>query len=433
MFVDQLSIYVCGGRGGDGQVSFRREKYVPRGGPSGGDGGRGGDVILVVNPGLRTLLDLHRTKQYHGSRGENGRSKGQHGANGSPVQILVPPGTLVKDRDTGELMADLKKPGDFFVVAKGGRGGRGNKRFVTPVRSAPRIAERGGRGTGRWIDLELRLLADVGLIGFPNAGKSTLLGSVSKARPKVANYPFTTLKPHLGMVFVDDTTSFVMADLPGLLEGAHKGVGLGHQFLRHIERTRLLLYVIDMGGEEGRDPYQDYQILRTEVNGYSGELATRPHHVVANKMDLPGARERLEEFQKKVSVSVHPISAIHRENVKDLIYDLSNHVASLPTPTWPKEGEENRDDSPPRFRRQRSVFFIEEVDGEYVVHGESVREIAERMNFNYYDSVVYFLQFLKRIGVNKALLRKGIGDGNVVRIGEYVFTYDMQMDGLVVD
>ncbi|WP_187820954.1 GTPase ObgE [Pasteuria penetrans] len=344
MFIDEVGIYVCGGRGGHGKVSLRGGKYFPaREGPAGGDGGRGGDVIMVADANLRTLLGLHRSKRYHGSAGGEGCSKGQHGSNGSHVRIPVPPGTLARDRNTEEIVADLKRPGDSRVVAKGGRGGRGNMRFITSECLLPRIAERGGSGDERWLNLELRLLADVGLVGFPNAGKSTLLGSISAARPKIANYPFTTLKPQLGVVPMEGGNSFVVADLPGLLEGAHKGKGLGYQFLRHMERTRLLLYVIDMSGVEGRDPYQDYQILQSEVRSYSEGLAALPHRIAANKMDVPGAEERLRIFRERVSSPVHAVSAFNKGNVRGLVYDLYDTISSLPVPSWLEEGEEGEE------------------------------------------------------------------------------------------
>ena len=299
MFVDYVKIYVRGGDGGNGAVAFRREKYVPRGGPAGGDGGRGGDVIFRVDEGLRTLIDFRYQKHFKAKRGEHGRSKGQHGASAEPLVVKVPPGTVVKDAETGEVIADLTRKGQEVVVARGGRGGRGNMRFVSPSNPAPEIAENGEPGEERWVELELKVLADVGLIGYPSVGKSTLLAAVSAARPKIADYHFTTLSPNLGVVDVGDGRSFVMADLPGLIEGAHQGVGLGHQFLRHVDRTRVLVHVVDMAALEGRDPYEDWVKINQELRQYRKELAGRPQIVAANKMDLPDARAICPTFAKE--------------------------------------------------------------------------------------------------------------------------------------
>ena len=297
MFYDRTKIYVKAGNGGNGAVSFRREKYVPLGGPDGGDGGRGGDIILVADEGLRTLVDFRYKRHYKGDRGEHGQGKDRHGKSAEDLILRVPVGTIVKDAETGEILADFTKHGQREVVAKGGRGGRGNARFISNTNKAPTVAERGEPGEERWLLLELKLLADVGLVGFPNVGKSTLISKVSAARPKIADYPFTTLVPNLGVVRVEEE-SFVMADIPGIIEGAHTGAGLGLEFLRHVERTRLLLHVLDISGSEGRDPVQDFEIINRELREYSPALAERPMLVVPNKIDLPGSEDNLARLRE---------------------------------------------------------------------------------------------------------------------------------------
>ena len=300
MFVDQTKIYVKGGDGGNGMVAFRREKYVPMGGPAGGDGGKGADVVFEVNEGLRTLMDFRYQRHWKAPRGEHGMSKNQHGKNAKDMIVKVPPGTVVMDAETKEVIADLVEHGQRAVIAKGGRGGRGNSRFATPANPAPELAENGEPGQERDVILELKLLADVGLVGFPSVGKSTLLSVVSSAKPKIAEYHFTTIVPNLGMVETEDNRSFVMADLPGLIEGASEGVGLGHQFLRHIERTRVIVHVIDMAAMEGRDPYEDYLTINKELEEYNLRLTERPQIIVANKMDMPEAEENLQKFKERL-------------------------------------------------------------------------------------------------------------------------------------
>lgn len=320
-FVDTARIYVKAGDGGHGCIAFRREKYVPRGGPSGGDGGRGGDVILYVDPSMHTLMDFRYQKHFRAERGQHGRGDNQHGADGRDLRIKVPPGTVVKDAETGEVIADLTEPGQEVIVARGGRGGRGNARFKTPSNQAPRIAEDGKPGEERWLELELKLLADVGLVGFPNAGKSTLLSRVTAARPKVAPYPFTTVVPNLGVVEYGGET-WVMADIPGLIEGAHAGAGLGHEFLRHIERTRVLVHLVDVAGTEGRDPVDDFRKINEELRRYNPRLARLPQLVAANKIDLPEGRENLNRFVSEIQkegYEVFPISAATGEGIDPLL------------------------------------------------------------------------------------------------------------------
>lgn len=307
MFVDKAKIFVKGGDGGDGLVSFRRELYVPEGGPAGGDGGNGGNVVFKVDEGLRTLMDFRYQKHFKADKGEKGRNKSQHGANADHMIVRVPPGTIVVDDDTGETIADLTRHDQQVIIAKGGRGGRGNIRFKSSVNTAPAIAENGEEGQARWVTLELKVMADVGLVGFPSVGKSTLLSVVSAAQPKIGAYHFTTITPNLGVVDLGDERSFVMADLPGLIEGAHTGIGLGHEFLRHVERTRIIVHVVDMSGMEGRDPYEDWVKINDELKLYNAKLADRPQIVAANKMDMPESEENLDEFRKKQVKSI-PIS-----------------------------------------------------------------------------------------------------------------------------
>ena len=333
MFLDEVKIFVRSGDGGNGLVAFRREKYVPKGGPAGGDGGRGANVVFIVDEGLRTFMDYRYQKKFVAPNGENGMSKGMHGRKSKDLYLKVPPGTVIRDTDTGEVLADLVEHEQEVIVARGGRGGRGNCRFATPSNPAPEIAENGEPGEERNLTLELKLMADVGLVGFPSVGKSTLLSITSKAKPKIADYHFTTLAPNLGVVETKDHRSFVMADLPGLIEGASQGVGLGHQFLRHIERTKVIVHVVDMSATDGRDPYEDYKIINQELGEYNMRLLERPQIVVANKMDIPAAQENLEEFKSKLAadgeeVDIVEISAFTRTNVDNLLYKISDILDS---------------------------------------------------------------------------------------------------------
>lgn len=427
MFVDEAKIYVKGGDGGNGIIAFRREKYVDRGGPWGGDGGKGGDVLFVVDEGLRTLVDFKYRKHFKAPKGENGRTKNQHGAGAEDLVVKVPPGTVLYDDDTGEVIADLVTPGQRFVVARGGRGGRGNVRFATPKNPAPYIAEKGEPGEERYIRMELKVLADVGLIGYPSVGKSTLISVVSGARPKIAAYPFTTLSPNLGVVEVEEGRSFVMADLPGLIEGAHEGVGIGHQFLRHIERTRLLVHVVDMAAVEGRDPYRDYQVINEELARYNPKLAQRPQIIAANKMDMPQAEENLRRFKEQVgeSLPIYPISAATRQGVDRLIFAIAEALEKIPV--------ERMDEAPPE-QEERIVYRMKEEeetpaftihrDGElFVVESARLEEMIRRMNFTYEDTAERFAFILRRMGVDDALRERGAKDGDSVRIGDLVFDF----------
>ncbi len=331
MFVDEIDVFVKGGDGGAGCVSFRREKFVPRGGPDGGDGGNGGSIFLEADPAITTLLDYHYQRHYAAERGQHGKGANKHGRSGADTVLRVPLGTVVFDRDRGECLGDLTTPGQRLLVASGARGGRGNARFASSTNRAPRRADLGRAGEGRWIHMELKLLADVGVIGFPNAGKSTLVSRVSAARPKIAEYPFTTLEPTLGIVRVDEHRSFVIADVPGLIAGASSGKGLGHRFLRHIERTRLLIHLVDLDPTSGRDPVQDYRTIQGELSAYAGELAARPQIVAANKAELPGTEGRrrdLERFCAGQGVPFHAISAITGLGLSALVHDAADRLAS---------------------------------------------------------------------------------------------------------
>lgn len=425
MFVDSVKVYVKGGDGGNGIVAFRREKYVPQGGPAGGDGGRGGDVVFVVDEGLRTLVDFRYQRHFKAARGENGRPKGQHGAGAEDLVVRVPPGTTVIDDDTGQVIADLTVNGQRAVIAKGGRGGRGNIRFATPVNPAPEIAENGEPGQERYVRLELKVLADVGLVGFPSVGKSTLLSVVSAARPKIAAYHFTTITPNLGVVDIDEERSFVMADLPGLIEGAHEGVGLGHQFLRHVERTRVIVHVIDIAGSEGRDPYEDYIQINEELKLYNKKLEERPQIIAANKMDLPGAEENLREFRKKVGddIPIYPISAATKQGVRELMYkvaDMLEHTSRIPliedvadegtTVVYKAEQEQE----PFTVRRENEIFVVE---------GEKLEKLVKMTNLNSRDSIQRFARMMRNMGVDDALREKGAQNGDIVRIGKFEFEF----------
>ncbi|BCJ86005.1 GTPase ObgE [Effusibacillus dendaii] len=426
MFVDTAQVYVKGGDGGNGIVSFRREKYVPEGGPAGGDGGKGGDVVLVVDEGLRTLLDFRYQRHFKAPRGEYGKTKNQHGANAEDLLVKVPPGTTVSDADTGEFLGDLTRHGQRLVVARGGRGGRGNTRFATAANKAPEIAEKGEPGQERWIRLELKVIADVGLVGFPSVGKSTLLSVVSAAKPKIGAYHFTTISPNLGVVESGDGRSFVLADLPGLIEGAHEGHGLGDQFLRHVERTKVIVHVVDMAAAEGRDPWEDYLKINEELKLYNEKLAERPMIVVANKMDLPGAEEQLAEFRKKLGADtpVYPISGVTKEGVQQLLYAIADLLDSLP------ERDETLIDEP--VVEERKVYRLEEEPDEFtisrdnevfVVHSAKIEKLIKMTNFDQYDAVKRFQRILKQMGVDDALRKRGAEDGSTIRIGELEFDF----------
>ncbi|CAM3492660.1 GTPase ObgE [Brevibacillus invocatus] len=423
MFVDQVKIYVKGGDGGNGAVSFRREKYVPLGGPAGGDGGRGGDVVFVVDEGLRTLVDFRYQKHFKAPRGEHGRNKNQHGAGAEDLLVRVPPGTTVIDDDTQEVIADLIEHGQRAVISKGGRGGRGNTRFVNPSNPAPHISENGEPGQERYIRMELKLIADVGLVGYPSVGKSTLLSSVTAAKPKIAAYHFTTLTPNLGVVDLGEQ-SFVMADLPGLIEGAHEGVGLGHQFLRHVERTRLIVHVIDMAGVDGRDPYEDYLQINRELKLYNLKLEDRPQIVVANKMDVPEAQENLKRFKEQLpDVQVFEISAATRQGVQELMYAIGDMLATMPEKPAVEEVVEVEERVVFRAEKEPDAFEISRENEVFVVSGEKIEKLVRMTNLNSYDAAQRFAKIMRSMGVDNALRKQGAKDGDTVRIGKLEFDF----------
>ncbi len=414
MFFDEAKIYVKAGDGGDGCVSFRREKYVPLGGPSGGDGGKGGDVYLVANPHLNTLIGFKRRVHFKASRGDHGRGKGQKGRQGDDVFVEVPPGTVARDAETREFIADLMEEGQRALVARGGQGGRGNAAFATSTNQAPRIAERGEPGQERWLYLELKLIADVGVVGVPNAGKSTLLSVVSAARPKIAAYPFTTLEPNLGVVALGDYTSFVMADIPGLIEGAHAGAGLGHEFLRHIERTRMIIHLLN---GTSVNPLADYESINDELALFDPELARKPQLVVLNKMDLPQAQALWPSVKKAMKAQgqrATSISAVTGEGVKELLRSVAEMLASLPKKQKPATIEVKV------FRPagEEKALTITWEDDAWRVRGAEVERVAAMTNWDLDEAVQRFQRIADAIGLKAALREAGVQPGDTVRIGE---------------
>ncbi|NPV66849.1 MAG: GTPase ObgE [Anaerolineae bacterium] len=414
MFFDEAKIYVRSGDGGDGLVSFRREKFVPFGGPAGGDGGRGGDVILEVEPTLNTLAPFKRQVHFKAEHGARGGSSRKTGKDGADLVVKVPPGTVVRDAETGALLADLVRPGQRVVVARGGRGGRGNARFATSRNQAPRIAERGEPGEERWLLLELKLIADVGIVGVPNAGKSTLLSVISNARPKIADYPFTTLEPNLGVVERDHRT-FVAADIPGLVEGAHLGVGLGHAFLRHVQRTRALVHVLD---GLSSDPLADFNQINAELALFDERLRDRPQIVVFNKMDLPEAQARWPEVQEALNRRGYTplaISAATQQGTEDLVKRLFALLDTLPVELYQEVAEM------PVYRLEEEVPFsiTRDEDGAFHVHGERIERAAAMTYWDYDEAILRFHRLLERLGVVDALIEAGVQKGDTVFIGEY--------------
>jgi len=420
MFIDKARIYVKGGDGGNGCVAMRREKYVPEGGPWGGDGGRGGDVVLQADEGLRTLVDFRYKRHYKADRGKHGEGKNKHGRSADDLVVRVPVGTLVRDEDTGELLADLVSHGQRVVVARGGRGGRGNVHFATPYNKAPKIAEKGEPGEERWLSLELKLLADVGLIGFPNAGKSTLISMISAAKPKIANYPFTTVVPNLGVVRVDEGRSFVVADIPGLIEGAHAGAGLGHEFLRHVERTRLLIHVLDTAGSEGRDPVEDFKITNRELALYNPLLGSRPQVIAANKMDLPEAEENLTRLKEAYgeTYEIFPISAATGSGLEPLIYRVAALLEEIPAIV-----SSDVETAEHAIRQAEPRFTITKETGIWVVGGKEVQRHVAMTDLNNEEAVERLQRIFRRMGVEDALKEAGIKEGDIVKIGEFEFEY----------
>ncbi|HLR54521.1 MAG TPA: GTPase ObgE [Pseudogracilibacillus sp.] len=420
MFADQVSVYVKAGDGGNGLASFHREKYVPLGGPSGGDGGQGGNIVFIVDEGLNTLIDFRYNRHYKAKRGEDGKSKAQHGKNAAAYDIAVPPGTTVYDEDTEEVIADLTTHGQSAVIANGGRGGRGNIHFSSSRNPAPNLSENGEPGEEKNIRVELKVMADIGLVGFPSVGKSTLLSVSSKAKPKIADYHFTTLQPNLGVVDTEDDRSFVMADLPGLIEGAHEGVGLGYQFLRHVERTRIIMHVLDMASTETRDPYEDYVTIKEELRRYQRGLEKKQQIIVANKMDMPGAEENLAAFKEKIGedVPVLPISTLTKQGLRELHY----HIADL-LETIPKE-EEQEEQVIIEHKPQKAAFTIQKLEADvYELTGPKVEKLFKMTDFSSDEGVNRFARQLRHMGIDKALRERGANDGDTIRLLGFEFEF----------
>ena len=421
-FIDRVKIYVQAGTGGNGTVAFRREAHVPKGGPSGGDGGRGGSVIFVATNSLSTLLDLRYYREYKAQNGEKGHAKKMHGADADDLVIRVPVGTCVYDDDTGNIIADLTKDGQRAVIAKGGRGGRGNARFASSRNPAPKICENGEPGEKFNLRVELKLLADVGLVGFPSVGKSTLLSVVSKARPQIADYHFTTIVPNLGVVQVKDGRSFVMADLPGLIEGASQGKGLGHQFLRHIERCRVIVHIIDMSGSEGRDPYEDYVTINKELGEYEYRLLERPQIIVANKMDGDEAEENLKKFKEKLGdQKVFPIIAPIHEGIDAVLYAVADAIETAPDFF---NQEEEQESVLYTYKEEEKPFTIHNKgNGVWEVTGKKVERLVQMASFTTDDGFQRFALQIRNMGIDDALREAGCEDGDTVRLYDFEFEF----------
>ena len=421
MFYDEAKIYVKSGDGGDGMISFRREKFVPMGGPDGGDGGDGGDVILNVDPHTNSLVKFHKQVHFRAEDGKHGQPKRQTGASGEDLILPVPAGTVIRDAESGELLADLLQPEETFTLLHGGRGGRGNARFASSTNQAPRLAERGEPGEEKWLLLELKLIADVGIVGVPNAGKSTLLSVVSAARPKVAAYPFTTLQPSLGVVTLEGYQSMVLADIPGLIEGAARGVGLGHDFLRHVERTRVLIHLLDGNAQ---DPLEDWAMINQELALYDARLEEKPQLVVLNKMDLPDAvawEPVIAERMAEEGIPFHAISAVTQEGVREMLYKVHQMLQEAPAPTIPERDEEMPVIQPEVDESAFSIYRLS--DGAWRVRGEKIERIAAMTYFEFDATALRFQRILDEMGVSEALREAGVQEGDTVIIGEEVLEW----------
>ena len=422
MFIDEVSIEVHAGNGGDGCLAFRREKYMPMGGPFGGNGGRGSNIIFKVDPGLRTLLDLRYNRIIKGKKGENGLGKNQNGKNSEDIVIKVPQGTVITDLDTGLIVADLKNIDDSVIVAYGGRGGRGNTAFKTHSNPAPNFSENGEPGEVKYLKVELKMLADVGLVGLPSVGKSTLISVTSNAKPKIAAYHFTTLTPNLGVCKDKFGRSFVMADLPGLIEGASEGEGLGDRFLRHIERTKVIAHVIDMSGSEGRDPYDDYKVINNELEKFSEKLAKKPQIIIANKMDLPEAKENLKKFKEKVKDPVYEISAISNEGLEEVLVALADLLEKQEdTPLYEEDQMEGH--VLYKFKKEEPYTITKEDNGDFVISGRELERLFKMANFQTDEGISRFTKRLRKMGIDDKLDEMGAKEGDIVRILDFEFEY----------
>ena len=420
MFVDEVIVEVTAGNGGDGCMAFRREKYIPMGGPFGGSGGKGGDVIFKADSGLRTLIDLRYQKHVKGNAGVNGEGKNKNGKNAVDTVIKVPVGTTIYDNDTGVVIGDLIKNGEEVIVCYGGRGGRGNVQLATRSNSCPNYAERGEPGENRKIKVELRVLADVGLVGLPSVGKSTILSMITNANPKIASYHFTTLTPNLGVVSTKDY-NYTVADLPGLIEGASLGVGLGHKFLKHVERTKIIAHVIDMSGIEGRNPYDDYLTIRDELGKFSNKLLNKKEIIIANKMDIESSKDNLEEFKKHVKAPIYLVSAIKGEGLDKVIYALEELVKNTETEVL---YDEDMQESHVlyKFKREKPFTIVRE-NNKYIIKGDTVEKLFKMTNFNTEEALFRFSNKLRKMGIDDELEKLGIQEGDIVRILDYEFLY----------
>ena len=420
MFVDEVVVELTAGRGGDGCMAFRREKYIPMGGPFGGNGGNGGSIIFKADEGLRTLIDLRYQKHVKGNSGMNGQGKNKNGKNALDTIIKVPVGTTIKDNDTGMIIADLTKNGEEVIVAYGGRGGRGNVTLATRSNPCPSYCEYGEPGEERCVKVELRMLADVGLVGLPSVGKSTILSMITNANPKIASYHFTTLSPNLGVVSTKDY-SYTVADLPGLIEGASEGAGLGHKFLKHIERTKIIAHVVDMSGMEGRSPYEDYLTIRHELENFSPKLITKPEIIIANKMDMSEALNNLEEFKKKVKLPIFEISAINNQGLDKVIEALKDLVKNTKDEIL-FEDDVQESHVLYKFKKEKPFTILKE-NNIYVIKGEKIEKLFKMTNFNTEEAFVRFSNKLRRMGIDDELIAMGINDGDIVRILDYEFEW----------
>lgn len=424
MFVDQVKVYIKAGNGGDGLVSFRHEKYVAYGGPFGGDGGKGGDVIFEADPGMTTLLDLRYHRKIMAQNGEKGKNKRMHGANGENKIVKVPLGTIVKREDTGQIIADLTEPYQQQVVAEGGRGGRGNFHFKSSRNTAPRYAEDGQPGQDYTAIVELRVLADVGLVGFPSVGKSTFLDAVTRAKPEIGDYPFTTIAPNIGVVETKDGRSFVLADLPGLIEGASDGKGLGHQFLKHIERCRVIIHVLDMGGEEGRDPLEDYEVINDELGSYHMRLLERPQIVVANKMDLEKSEENLKRFKEAhPTVPIFEATTIIHEGLDPILRKAADLLQT--TPAFPIESEDSKETGVVyKFEeKKKDVEITQLAPHVWQVSGPKIDKTFDIKKLNTEEDYYLFANRMRYMGIDRMLREAGVEDGDTVRLNGFEFEF----------
>lgn len=421
MFTDYVKIIIKAGDGGNGAITFRREKYVAAGGPDGGDGGNGGSIYFKVDPDINTLIDFHYNKKYKAQNGQNGSGNNCNGKYGEDLYVKVPIGTVVKDMETGKVVADLSKPGQIELILKGGKGGKGNSHFATATRQVPRFAQSGENGEEKEIILELKLLADVGLLGFPNVGKSTFLSAVTDARPKIANYHFTTIEPNLGVVKLENGESFVIADIPGIIEGASEGVGLGIQFLRHVERTRLLLHVIDVSGLEGRNPVEDFKIINDELKRYSEKLSKREQIIVANKIDIMQDESNLTQLEKMANeqkIKLFKISGVTGQGVKELLNYVAETLKKLP-----KEELVSDEEKVIYTLEEKEGFTVTKQNNMFIVEGKTVDRIMGRVNIADNESMYYFQKCLKNSGIEAELKKQGIKQGSIVKMLEWQFEW----------